>query len=289
MRLSCWIEHAPVGSLKKRAKFLADAGFDAMEIFATPADLVAHVPELQQIVARRIIGVSAIGPIHRGWLIDPDPAQRRAARDDIGRAMGIGSDLGGVPVIVIPILGYSRALPGGQSTGRTPTEDTALLIEGLYELSEQAERLGSTVLLEVINRYESPVVNRIREGVAVMQAVNHACCHLAVDTFHMGIEEADPAHSLRLAAPVLGHVHLAESDRAFPGCGRTDFLQLFRVLAECGYSQDLTVEAADTRHDPVRTLPLVVRYLRCLVEIASRDREGSSITFDTRSGKGRPC
>jgi len=281
MKLSCWIEHAPGQTLTQRAEFLARAGFDGFEIFLTVPDLMDNLDELRRIVDNETIDISAIGPIHQGWLVDPERSLREAARREISSALQIAADLGDVPVIVIPILGYTHALPGGRTTGRSAREDTALLIEALDELGRDAERVGSTLLLEVINRYESPIVNQIADGVDVIQAVDNSRCRLAVDFFHMNLEEVDLVKSLHSAAPVLAHVHMADSTRFLPGFGQTDFLSLFSVLSEISYDGYLTVEAAVPHRALTQTLPLVARYLRALSEVgASRSRLIEPLTVD---------
>ncbi len=263
MRLSCWIDSAPGETLSDRAHFLADCGFAAMEWYASLPELSDRLTELRALV-RAGIGISAIGPIHRGWLIDPDPALRQAAGEDIARTLAWASELG-TAVIVLPILGYTRALPNGRTTGRTAEADRQMLIDNLGPLAERARELGTALVIEVINRYESPVMNTLAEGVRVMAAVNSAHCKLAVDLFHMNIEESDPAAALSRAGSFLGLVHLADSNRSFPGLGHTDFAGPLWVLGQLSYGGYLTVEAIDHHRDVRQILPRTVQLLKGLI------------------------
>jgi sugar phosphate isomerase/epimerase len=52
------------------------------------------------------------------------------------------------------------------------------------------------------------------------------------DLFHMNIEEADIAASLRAAAPLVAHLHFADSSRLEPGTGHTDFAKALAALPE---------------------------------------------------------
>lgn len=263
MHLSCWIDSAPGETLSARARFLADCGFAAVEWYASLPELSSRLPELRALV-RVGIGISAIGPIHRGWLIDPDSASRQAASEDIAQALAWASELD-TAVIVLPILGYTRALPNGRTTGRTAEADRQMLIDSLGPLAERARELGTRLVIEVINRYESLTMNTLAEGVRVMAAVNSAHCKLAADLFHMNIEESDPAAALGRAGSFLGLVHLSDSNRSFPGLGHTDFPGLLGVLGRLGYGGYVTVEASDDRRDVRQILPKTVQLLKELI------------------------
>jgi sugar phosphate isomerase/epimerase len=81
------------------------------------------------------------------------------------------------------------------------------------------------------------------------------------DLFHMNIEEDDLGESIRRAQGYLAHVHLADSNRAHPGAGHTDFARSFEALRDIGFDGYLAMECA-VRGDAKTVLPEVVRYLR---------------------------
>jgi sugar phosphate isomerase/epimerase len=58
----------------------------------------------------------------------------------------------------------------------------------------------------------------------------------------MNIEEADLAASLRSAGPLLGHVHLADTNRQAPGQGHLDVADILTALAEIEYQGILSFE-----------------------------------------------
>jgi sugar phosphate isomerase/epimerase len=62
------------------------------------------------------------------------------------------------------------------------------------------------------------------------------------DVFHMNIEDASIAGSLIAAGPIVGYVHLADSNRWAPGQGHTDFPAIIRALATIGYDDEVAVE-----------------------------------------------
>jgi sugar phosphate isomerase/epimerase len=63
-----------------------------------------------------------------------------------------------------------------------------------------------------------------------------------LDTFHLNIEERDPAAAVRLAGERLGYIHFADSNRLSPGSGHIDFVPVLRALEEIGYQGSLSVE-----------------------------------------------
>ncbi len=79
------------------------------------------------------------------------------------------------------------------------------------------------------------MVNRLEQGVELIQTVGLPSVRLAADTYHQNIEEADPAAALRAAAPYLGHVQVSDSNRLEPGAGHLDWPLFGATLRDIGY------------------------------------------------------
>ena len=71
------------------------------------------------------------------------------------------------------------------------------------------------------------------------------------DFFHMSIEEADIAASLRAARQYLVHIHLADSNRQTPGLGHTQFLEPFRALDEIGFDGSGALKVRELPMEPM--------------------------------------
>ena len=125
---------------------------------------------------------------------------------------------------------------------RGPDEDRAVLLEALAELGEHAAREGVLVLLEPLNRYEDHMLNRVEQAVDLCRAVASGAVRVMGDFFHMNVEEADLAASIRAAGAYLKHMHLADSNRRHPGAGHTDFAPAFEALRAIGYGGWLALE-----------------------------------------------
>jgi sugar phosphate isomerase/epimerase len=65
---------------------------------------------------------------------------------------------------------------------------------------------------------------------------------LLADLFHMNVEEVHVADALRAGSTVLGHVHLADSNRRPAGNGHTDFAAIAKALREVGYDRYVSAE-----------------------------------------------
>jgi sugar phosphate isomerase/epimerase len=105
----------------------------------------------------------------------------------------------------------------------------------LGQLGTHAASCGVLVLFEPLNRYEDHMVNTLAQGAELCRATGLPSVRLMADLFHMNIEEADLAASLREAGDMVAHVHLADNSRLEPGTGHTDFGAAFRALSEIGF------------------------------------------------------
>ena len=63
------------------------------------------------------------------------------------------------------------------------------------------------------------MLHRLDEAVALIEALGSPHVKVMADLFHMSIEEDDLPAALRRCGPQLGHVHLADSQRAHPAPG----------------------------------------------------------------------
>jgi len=117
------------------------------------------------------------------------------------------------------------------------------------------------VLLEPLNRYEDHMLNRLEEGVELCKLAGRPSVRVMGDLFHMSIEEDDLGGAIRDTGGYLAHVHLADSNRAHPGAGHTDFAPAFEALREIGFDGYLAMECA-VRGDARAVLPQVARRLR---------------------------
>ncbi len=253
IRLGVQSRLVPGTSLRERHEIARSYGFDGIEL-SGPGMI-----EMAEEAVRDGVPASAICSGHRGWLIDPDPAQVAAARQDIAHLLELGARLA-APLIVVPIYGRNRKWPGGD-TGRTPEEDEALWLEGLRLATEHAERVGATILVEPINRYENSVTVTVADAMRFAEAMASPKVRPMADVFHMNIEEADMAAAIESAGSSLAYVHLGDSQRLEPGQGHLDWDAVFGALHRIGYEGWTTMEC-NLSGPAEEVLPAAARFVR---------------------------
>jgi sugar phosphate isomerase/epimerase len=168
---------------------------------------------------------------------------------------------------VVPIYGRTNKLPDC-GTGRSPEEDERLWLDGLREATDHAERVGGTLVVEGINRYENSVSVTVADAVRWARAMESANVRAMGDVFHMNIEEPDMGAALVEAGEMLAYVHLADSQRLEPGQGHLDFAGVFAGLHRLGYDGWASMEC-NLSGDPERVLPAAVAFLRGHLERAA--------------------
>ncbi len=127
---------------------------------------------------------------------------------------------------------------------RQPTPDGwKNSVEAIAETAEIASDAGVDIVLEVVNRFESNLLNTTAQGLKFLEDTGRDDVRLHLDTFHMNIEEANPAAAIRLADDRLGYFHIGESNRGYLGDGVIDFDRIFDALLDIEYQRDIVFES----------------------------------------------
>jgi len=115
-------------------------------------------------------------------------------------------------------------------------------VESVKELGKVAESYGIEMCMEVVNRFETHILNTCEEGLAFCKEVDNKNVNILLDTFHMNIEEDNIADAFRLAGDMLGHVHVGEGNRKLPGEGSLPWKEIGQALRDIGYSKGVVME-----------------------------------------------
>ena len=259
MRLSCQEHLLPGDSVLEKWEFALSAGFDGIELRGT-RDWRGRLDDLAAARDRGAV-FSSVCLIDDRFIGDLDAGSRREAVEHMKHLLSGIAELGGVGAITPAAFGKtSKALPPFD-VPRPAEEDRRVLLDALEELGEHAEGEGTLVLLEPLNRYEDHMLNQLEDGVELCKLAGRPSVRVMGDLFHMSIEEDDLGGAIRDAGGYLAHVHLADSNRAHPGAGHTDFAPAFEALREIGFEGYLAMECS-IRGDARTVLPQVARRLR---------------------------
>jgi 5-keto-L-gluconate epimerase len=245
-----------VQTLKEAAKI----GYDAVELhLAHPNDI--DVQEIKEVCKELGISVSSIGTglafLKDGiTLTSNDEKVRNEAINRIMDFINLGKELD-----CVVIIGLIKGIVKENGSFDNYIKNLNKSLEDCIEVAEEA---GVTLVMEAVNRYESDFINTISECIEYIDRFNSENIKVHIDTFHMNMEEDDIAKNIIDGGGRIGHVHIADSNRQFPGKGHFDFKETVKALKEIGYKGALSVECLSlpTPEDAAKG---AYQYLRNLV------------------------
>ncbi|MFW5868283.1 MAG: sugar phosphate isomerase/epimerase family protein [Armatimonadota bacterium] len=254
-------------SYEEKMRYMVDAGYDAIELTGRP-DILEVTDEIAQASRNTGCAVSTICSGGRGALMAAEADQREIAMEDLRNFLTAAGQIGAAGVIYAPLIAvkmnpdrYTRLPDLSPLRGQEELE-MDLLAELAGELAEHAEEHGVCVLWEPLNRYEQWWFNQLADGAALCDRVDRPGCRIMADFFHMSIEEDTIAGALEeYAADYVRHIHLADSNRATPGHGHTDFAGAFAVLDRIGWDGFMALECS-TRGDATEDIKRAAEWLR---------------------------
>lgn len=237
MKITIREEMVPGASLDEQLAWLDAMGIEGIELHGPSLDLNGE--RLRAIFAASDVSPSAIEGAD--GQVDPDPAARQQAKDQMRTRLDLAGALGAVGVLIVPQRGRVPLLPDLSPLATGAELERELLLHQLRELDTTALAVGVKMFLEPLNRFSAHLVNRVEQGVAIAEQAGASVAVMA-DFFHMNIEEADIPAALRAAGGRLVYVHVADSNRLQPGRGHIDFRPAFTALKAIGYDGYLGLE-----------------------------------------------
>ncbi|GGJ11712.1 xylose isomerase [Alicyclobacillus cellulosilyticus] len=248
----------PGATFREKVQHLKRLGYEGVELRGD--HLAERVQEVKAALRESGIAATCICGGFKFGLLFPNKADREESKAQIKQLLAIAADVGAEGVIVVPIFGGPQ-IPD-LSPWKTAVElERELLVEQLAELAAYAGTQGTKVILEPLNRYETHLLNRLEQAAEICDRVGSPHMTVLADFFHMNIEEADIAASLRAAGRWLGYVHLADSNRVVPGLGHTDFKSGFAALRDIGYAGWMSLECG-VPGDPLATLARSLAFMK---------------------------
>jgi D-psicose/D-tagatose/L-ribulose 3-epimerase len=232
-----WSAGSSKDELEKALVNSHDLGFDLIEFsYLDPAAvdvqwLAGRLKALELDVA------ISMGLPPSGDISSDDPSVVENGVEILSKAIALTRDLGGTK-----LAGILSSAHGKQETALTRRAwDTS--VSAFTKAAETAKSAGVTLNLEVVNRFESNMLNTAAQGMAYIADVGASNVFLHLDTFHMNIEEADVGLAIRHAAGKIGYVHIGESHRGYLGTGNIDFAAIFDALVAIGWQDYVTFES----------------------------------------------
>lgn len=153
------------------------------------------------------------------------------------KATDVLADLGGTELCGVLYCSL------GKYPGPASAENRANSVAAIQRLADYAGDRGINIDLEIVNRYETNIMNTGSEGLKFLDAVNRPNAYIHLDTYHMNIEENGMAAAVIEVGDQLGYVHVGESHRGYLGTGNVDFDTFFQTLKKVGYTGPIAFES----------------------------------------------
>ncbi len=218
--------------------WLSSNDFDSIEVHIPSPDLVDGA-RLKDYIARKGMCASSIGTglavAYEGLTMT---AKERIIRDKaverLMRQCDLGSQLN-CPVII-------GSMRGKVEEGDTYEAVDRRMIDATKRLMDYAEGLCVDVVIEAIDRSETNYLKTADEVLELIDKVGSKYLKVHLDTFHMNIEETDWKEPVLKCGERLGHVHIADNTRLYPGSGMIDFIPFLKALKKINYNRSLIME-----------------------------------------------
>lgn len=164
------------------------------------------------------------------------PDIRRRGFEQLRRIVEMTHRMGGDQLNGVPY-----GLHGTPESVPTPrqVEITAQLVG---DVADEAAAAGIMMTFEVVNRYETSVVNTAAQAVRFVELSGSRNLKIHLDTFHMGLEESDLPGALAHALPHLGFLEFGQSSRGLLSTGSLDLAGILATARELGYAGRYGVE-----------------------------------------------
>ncbi|WP_101844563.1 sugar phosphate isomerase/epimerase family protein [Zhihengliuella sp. ISTPL4] len=239
--VNTWVWTSPLtdDTLEPLARTAARMGYDALEL---PLESVGDWDPLR---ARAVLDGLGMGAVVVGAMGPGRSLLARAgdvaATQDYLRACLDAAAVLGASVVAGPFYAPTGVTWRMDETERA--EVVGELRENLAPLAREAAAIGVTLAVEPLNRYETSVLNTVAQSLDALAPLLGAGVGLALDTYHLNIEEKRPADAIRAAGAAIAHVQVCGSDRGAVGDDHTDWPELLRALDDAGYRGALGLES----------------------------------------------
>jgi len=240
--VSTWLWVSPLNDvdLARLAPVVKGWGFDVIEL---PIEQPADWDPARAAPILRDLGLGAttcaVMTPERD-LTTSDRAMREATADYLCRCVDIAAAVGS-GVVAGPMYAPVGKLEHIDAAERATR--VARVAEGLRPVADYAQEHGVRLALEPLNRFETSLINTMDQALEVISLVGSAGLGVCLDTFHLNIEEKDPAAAVRAAGSHVAHVQACGTDRGTPGEDQFGWSRFIAALGDVGYVGPVCIES----------------------------------------------
>lgn len=215
----------------------AETGFDGLALPLRDPALMKPAALAKVFEHAGLLALGTVGLPPGADISSPERDQRSRGEAHLAQVIEVARDVG--------IVQIGGVLYGPLGHASTPGTDDARRrsAEVIGRVAQKAAAEGIRLCVEIVNRYESALMNTVEQGLDYLERVSHPNVRLHLDTYHLAIEERDPAAAVRRALPALGYFELDQSHRGRLDEGTLDLRGIAAPLRESGYDGLVGVEA----------------------------------------------
>jgi sugar phosphate isomerase/epimerase len=226
------------GTFEEKVARAAQLGFDGIELMvrdpagldwpAVKATVEGAGLEVSQVVTGELWGADGLA------LVTPDRALHERAVERTRSVIDLAASHG-------TMVNVGR-LRGRLDWLHDPAHAWEFAVESIRPVVQYALERGVRIALEPINRFETDFIQTVDDGLRMAADIGLPNLGLMLDFFHMNIEEPSIECSLQAAGDKLWHVHIADSNRRYPGSGHLNFTSLLDTLRSMSYERYVSAE-----------------------------------------------
>ncbi|MDQ0094177.1 sugar phosphate isomerase/epimerase family protein [Paeniglutamicibacter psychrophenolicus] len=240
--VNTWVWTSPLtdDALPELAARISSLGFTAIEL---PLENLGDwdPKRTRDVLAKHSLAPVLIGAMSPGRnLVSAPDAEIAATQNYLRGLIDAAATLGATTV----------AGPFYAATGRTWSMNEvhrratySQLRENLAPLAAHAAEQGVALAIEPLNRYETSLINTVDQALDALEPLLGPGLGIALDSYHLNIEEQDIAAAVARATGHIAHVQVCGNDRGTVGADHFDWHGFIRALDLAGYGGPLCVES----------------------------------------------
>lgn len=234
---SVWTGTFDEVGLRRAVEGTARAGFDLIELPIFRPDEWDTKFTRSLLADNGLAATASLGLTDELNISSRDPAIVARGEDHLTKVIDVLAEIGGTQLVGVIYAAMKKNLEPASN------EEIRNGQEALGRLSRYAAKAGITLGCEVVNRYETNIINTGREAQRYLNGINGQEVGLHLDTYHMNIEESDMWRPIVEGAKSLTYMHIGESHRGYLGTGSVDFDACFRALDHVNYDGPIVFES----------------------------------------------
>lgn len=227
------------GDIYESIDFLADCGYDGVELMVRDVSLIDKDKILHYIMEEKKLDISMIctGEIYgedKLTLTDPSKEVREKCIKRVMSLIDLASECK-ANINIGRVRGFYCKQISMEETDRLATEVFRQLAD--YAFDKNVE-----LLIEPVTRLQTNYVNSTQDGIAFCKMVDKKNVNLMLDIYHMNIEDKNIHESLYEAKDFIRHMHFAENNRRIAGTCGMDFKSIIETLKNIGFDKAISFE-----------------------------------------------